>query len=372
MPMPDTIAGSTIPGRDTPARATRLVRRSIGCLGALLLAAPWSAAGGKIADSVLQFSGTQGHDRWYYGYALDDLDGYQPDEFTPFTNYVVDGNGVGSWWLGAFNAAPWISLFADRMHGGVSPVRSTIRRWVSDRDGVVRIAGQVAKHLDGLGGDGVRASILIDGMLVYEQIVAPADADGFDFSLDAGVFTGSKVDLLLHPLANSNLDTTRLIATIEDLTEVGPKYGTGCPGSGGFVPTLDVAGVPDAGGWMDLRLDQALGGSIALIIIGIDRASLPIGYGCHQFVAPLLPATAGPVALTGSGPGAGKYKNRVKLPKNTKDFPGVTLQAIVYDPAVPAGAAYTNGWELTFKAGSPGDGKKGKKGKKDKKKDKQD
>lgn len=128
-----------------------------------------------IADSVAEFSGTQGQDNWFYGYynLRDDVENgngvYDPGDFIPFlndgSNTVSNDPAFGAWkdspnhWDGGKwdllnNAAPvshgpWTEITATGGHPaanaqGDEEVHWNIRRWESEVNGEVRIRGTVS------------------------------------------------------------------------------------------------------------------------------------------------------------------------------------------------------------------------------------
>lgn len=126
-----------------------------------------------------------------------------------------------------------------------------------------------------------------------------------------------------------------------------PTYGTGCPGTGGFAPTFFVTGCPTAASVITLSIEDGLGGSSALLLLGTQQAALPIGAGCTLNVAPLFPFTIGPIPLGGTGAGQGSFLLPATIPPGVP--PGsLTIQAIVGDAASPLGFSMSNGVELIF------------------------
>ncbi|MFG0319074.1 MAG: hypothetical protein ACF8XB_17510 [Planctomycetota bacterium JB042] len=119
--------------------------------------------------------------------------------------------------------------------------------------------------------------------------------------------------------------------------------GSGCAGSGGFVPTLDVNGCAHRGATVSVTLSNALGGASSVLVAGLVPTSASIGFGCDLLVAP--PSFAIPVPLGGSGPGAGAFTLPGTIPL-TSPLVDVHLQAFVADPGVPLGIAATNGLRL--------------------------
>jgi hypothetical protein len=124
-------------------------------------------------------------------------------------------------------------------------------------------------------------------------------------------------------------------------------YGTGCPGSGGFVPALGLIGTPNPGNAVTLRLEQGRGGSSAIFFFGLTPAALPLGFGCTLNVAPLLPTILGPVPLSPGGPGEGRLEVTTTIPLNSPSAT-FTMQGFVIDPGVTSGFSNTNGLEITI------------------------
>ncbi len=118
-------------------------------------------------------------------------------------------------------------------------------------------------------------------------------------------------------------------------------FGSGCTGTGGFVPRLAVTGCPHGSGTIALKIDRGLGGSSALLFLGLGAASTPVGGGCTFLVSQLFPV-APTFTLSGSGAGAGGIAIPATLPPSVPVLK-VFLQAFVIDPANPIGGAGTNG-----------------------------
>jgi hypothetical protein len=141
------------------------------------------------------------------------------------------------------------------------------------------------------------------------------------------------------------------IATVPDdkCNGVGFEYGTGLAGSGGIVPRLVSSGCPGINQVFELRLNQALGGSSGLLLIGFSPSSLPI-LGGTQLVSPI--AATLPILAAGvpGAPGAGG----LALPIGFTDplFVGLTfyLQAGFFDAGAVNGVSLTNGLGVTIGA----------------------
>jgi hypothetical protein len=124
-------------------------------------------------------------------------------------------------------------------------------------------------------------------------------------------------------------------------------YGSGCAGSGGFVPRLRIAGCPAPGDVLRFEIDRALGGSSATLRFGRESAAVAVGGGCFQWIGKLLPSTIA-VPLGGSGAGMGEGQATRPVPGNVVSGSVITVQAFVADPSGPGGVVPTNAVELTF------------------------
>lgn len=122
-------------------------------------------------------------------------------------------------------------------------------------------------------------------------------------------------------------------------------FAIGCAGSGGFVPTLDVTGCRTPGGNIALEIDQALGGTFAVLFLGAGQNDLAYGGACPLNIAPLY-ATVLPLMLAGSGAGNGSISLPATVPNEIIAPVTINLQALIADPSAPGGAAQTNALEL--------------------------
>ena len=126
----------------------------------------------------------------------------------------------------------------------------------------------------------------------------------------------------------------------------GDRYGQGCPGSGGFTPTLGLSGCALAGSSVTLNVEDGLGGGTAILLFGTQPASLPMGFGCSLNVSPLLPIMPS-LPLTGAGPGDGAASLTAPLPANATGLT-VTGQVFVVDPGGAGGFSNSMGLEFVI------------------------
>ena len=134
--------------------------------------------------------------------------------------------------------------------------------------------------------------------------------------------------------------------TFDSCTGARVPYGTGCPGTGGFVPELSLGGCPEEGTQIALEVSNGLGGANAILLFGLAQGSTPVGAsGCSVLVSPLV----GPqltLPLSPGNPGTGSLFLPAVLPLGTAGA-SFTMQIWVIDPASPAGAAASNGLLVT-------------------------
>lgn len=126
-------------------------------------------------------------------------------------------------------------------------------------------------------------------------------------------------------------------------------FGVGCPGSGGFVPSLEIVGCIATGYDAVVRIAGGLGGSQAFFVIGLVQASTPIGGGCLLNVAPLVVGPVGPIPLSAGGPGGGNAILPTTIPPIVPAVVGgFTVQVLIGDPASPIGFTATNGVDVFY------------------------
>lgn len=118
-------------------------------------------------------------------------------------------------------------------------------------------------------------------------------------------------------------------------------FGSGCPGSGGFVPVLTFTGCPDVGQPVTLGIKKGKGGAAAIILLGASTANLPIGFGCSLLVFPVVPSPI-TVTLAGGGNGNGSTSIATAYPPAAA-LVSFALQSFVIDAGSPLGYAASNG-----------------------------
>ncbi len=122
------------------------------------------------------------------------------------------------------------------------------------------------------------------------------------------------------------------------------SYGTGCAGSGGFVPNLALSGTATSSGTVKASLTKGLGGATAILVLGASHAHVPLGMGCFLLTSPLFPVTIA-LPMQGTGAGNGKLTLSGKLPTPAA-LGFIDFQAIVLDAGVPWGFCASNAVEM--------------------------
>jgi hypothetical protein len=161
----------------------------------------------ELADSRRGFGAAQGDGGWSYGY----LNGDQ-GTFRALPRFAAD-----DWQSSWLSELPALSISAKEQHPSVhndAPV-SAVRRWQSDRTGLVRISG---RFRGGRQGDGVGVSIAVNGEVRSRTLLGGAAGNAivksFDFS--EHVEAGTTIDFVVDPgpAASIDFDTTAVAVTI--------------------------------------------------------------------------------------------------------------------------------------------------------------
>jgi len=160
-----------------------------------------------LTDSAHDFSGRQGDHGWSYGVFEGDSTVFRPLPVCNTTDWKQE-------WSGDY---PFISLSAHDQHPSVKdgiPV-SAARRWVSDYDGSVRVAGQFRC---GTQGDGVGVSVWVDGRRKFRKLLGGKDGNAVveNFDFIQAVHPGTKIDFAVDPgpATDINFDAAAVSATI--------------------------------------------------------------------------------------------------------------------------------------------------------------
>jgi hypothetical protein len=196
---------------------SRTARTAVAFAGLLMFVSP--AKAGSLADSVSQFSATQGQDGWFYGYSSGAFTGSNFTMMTQFATSEIDPPN-DAWFVQ--EGTYWTQLTASGGHsngtttsGGRMPVEQwAVREWVSNFSGDITISGSLAKT-DAGGGNGITGDIFVDGTEVYSQFIAPSDLIGVSYAFDVHVNVGSVVAFAIDPTDNNDLfDATKFTGIV--------------------------------------------------------------------------------------------------------------------------------------------------------------
>lgn len=172
-----------------------------------------------IADSVNDFSSSQGSGGWRYGY----YDG----SLTPSTFKELSWNPSG-WWDISSVYYTTVDQVGGHPHGPISNKPTQIehwavRRWVSQFTGDISISGNLNDINRGGGGDGVTGRIFLDGVEVYSSLVDHfSPSGGLPYSVSLSVSTGQFIDFAIDPNGWDGDDSTEFTATIKASTLASP------------------------------------------------------------------------------------------------------------------------------------------------------
>ncbi len=179
----------------------------------------------------------------------------------------------------------------------------------------------------------------VNGVIVVNQAATGSSGQAQFFGFLA---TGS------DSIASVTLSIPDITYGIDDVRAVTCRgYGTGCAGTGGFVPELSTSpcGTIVNGTQITVQVSEGLGGAPLVLFFGLNQAALPIGGGCTLNIAPVLPGLVS-VPLGGVGPGNGGVILTGIMPASAAGVT-FTMQGFVGDNGSPIGFTATNGVQLT-------------------------
>jgi len=183
-----------------------------------------------LADSVADFTLTQGAYGWYYGTDDGSVDTFtlMPNKRVITTYEPVSKDNWVCW--AADEPAHWAQIFRLGAHpnGTITspPAKArgarAVRRWVSDFDGNVIVSGEAAK-IDLVDSNGVDVFVYVDGVQHFSKLIAGDDAGGTSFEFGAVLHAGSNVDFVLDAHAGEDHhDLSRFIGVIARDEEQSP------------------------------------------------------------------------------------------------------------------------------------------------------
>ena len=168
-----------------------------------------------LADSIADFSGTQGKNNWYYGY-------YDGTSATPWTtgDFKLMTNYTSSTWY-VLDGTYWTRLWDSGGHpngvttsGGRKKVNQwAVRRWVSNVTGLIYLYGTVLDNNPN-NGNGVICHVIADSTEVANYNID--NGGGTNIAVTISVSLGSLVDFAIDPKDGNDLnDSTDFYVTIQ-------------------------------------------------------------------------------------------------------------------------------------------------------------
>ncbi|MCB0609481.1 MAG: HYR domain-containing protein, partial [Lewinella sp.] len=154
-----------------------------------------------LANSSVDYSGTQGRNGWFYGsYFAFDANGFTP----------LSPGDFGPIWFGS-QAFGTPFLDPNGGHPGVDNLTWAVRRWRSNYDGTVTISGDFYDRNTGCG-DGAHVRIFQNGSQVYEYLNIPGSS--VPYSITLTVQSQDNIDFVIDPKFDAGCDDTHFTATI--------------------------------------------------------------------------------------------------------------------------------------------------------------
>src|SRR3989338_6321298 len=184
-----------------------------------------------LADSIDEFSGTQGKNGWFYGYYNQSQDAaalYQITDFQQLPLYLLENIWEGEIWELELGTGPsWTALVNEWGHPNGPPhgeIHWTVRRWVNKYNGKVQITGESGKMWFGMnGGDGTEIAILVDGLEIFSRVIQANDDKRIPFSLSTTLTTNSLVDFIIRPQNTDDFDSTAFYVQINKISSQPPQ-----------------------------------------------------------------------------------------------------------------------------------------------------
>ncbi|HON08973.1 MAG TPA: hypothetical protein PLW02_12825, partial [Verrucomicrobiota bacterium] len=187
---------------------------------------------GNIADSVAEYSGTQGLNNWFYGYynkSVDTNQTYEPQDFVQFPSsqgaYSSANFWTGSLWDWYNGNPPWTTLDSQGGHPNGSNngnIHWAVRRWVSDTPGILNITFHLAKA-DPNCGNGTTGRIFHNGVEKFSKTIGYNDSTGISTNVIIyDVKAGDFIDFVIDPTGTDGqptdpCDSTIFTASIQNL-----------------------------------------------------------------------------------------------------------------------------------------------------------
>ena len=180
-----------------------------------------------IANSIGEFSATQGSDNWHYGFynlTADASPGYQTAEFVAFDTFSAGAWRASAAQVGAGNNEFLQTNDIGGHPNGLGPDAQdanvwAMRRYVSEVAGLIDILFDLRKFNTGNPrGNGITGRIFVDGVEVYTEVVGNADGVANVQLLNAIVAVGSVIDFAIDPTGTGDADGSGIASARADGT----------------------------------------------------------------------------------------------------------------------------------------------------------
>lgn len=198
-------------------------------------------------------------------------------------------------------------------------------------------SGDTGDVLTMLGGDSVA-----DAFGAAVARIGDIDEDGVD-----EIASGADGD---DPIPGSNAGSVYVYSLVR--TECDGRaqaYGAGLAGAGRRVPRLSGSGCAEIGASFGLEVQNGLGGTYGLVLIGASPTALAFKGGTLVVSPPFLPVA---VTLRGGAgvPGAGEVSIPIALDAGSVPDVPFYVQGVLADRAASQGVSITNGLEIVVAA----------------------
>ena len=155
-----------------------------------------------LANSVTEFSGTQGSGGWSYGQYF----AFDAGNFSPLPTY---NGGVPQWQGNQGFSTPFLD--ASGGHPGVDDLKWAVRRWVSPYTGTVDI-NLAFYDRDGNCGDGAHVRVLLNGTQIWEYLNIPTSL--VTQSISQAISAGDVIDFVIDPKFDAGCDNTQFTVLV--------------------------------------------------------------------------------------------------------------------------------------------------------------
>lgn len=160
-----------------------------------------------VADSVTDFSGTQGQASWFYGYYEEPS--FLSSSFLQFSDFHLEQSLADEGWFSSTAAWTWIGRLRMHPNGRVTTApapaieQHAVRRWISPVSETLLLQGLLRPTSSG--SSGVRGSIRVGDDEVWQQVTAPGLTDALAVQLLVEVHVGDALNIVLDPYLFSDV-----------------------------------------------------------------------------------------------------------------------------------------------------------------------